>query len=196
MKKLFVLLVLFAFLSVTLYGASLNDLSPELLRKYNNESLNITTATSTKMTGGSYYWGKGISTTSLSGESSVKWDSFMGNNPISKVDFYNIAGYPDDANSYKEMLERNKKMGTAYWSILGVGTVVSTIGLIMMYSNFDNDTNFATGTITAYSGIGIMLLALPFYYLKDDGSSFSVTFALRIADDYNAQLLEKLAKSK
>lgn len=196
MKKILAFVVLVTIVFNNAFALSLSDLPPQLKTKFNNERLSISTSTTTSMSGGSYYWGSGISTSSISGRTREIWTPYLGNSAINKTDFFKIAGYPDEAIRYEELLNHNKKLDQIGGVILGVGTVVSTIGLIMMLSSISDldDDIMYDGLITGTVGLGIVLLSYPVYASKKDDSMFSISFAIRIAEDYNETLIKKLAR--
>jgi len=196
MKKVIVSIILITFIFSSVFGASLSNLSPELKIRYNNESLNVSVETTTKMTGGSYYLGSGISTSSMFGKTKESWIPYLGNSQISKIDFFQIAGYPEEAQRFKEVLDYNKRMDKIGNIVLGAGSVVSLVGLAMMLNSiYDYDSDMTGGLITSLVGLTVMTISFPIYYAKKDDSMFSISFALRIAEDYNELLIEKLSKA-
>lgn len=192
MKKILLTVFILLFVLFELSAITVSDLNAESLREYNNKILTINTGSSTVMSGGSY---KGF--VSLSGNTKSIWEPFEGNTKISKLDFYNITGYSEEANRYKEMLDYNRNMNVAFGVIYGVGLIVGLVGLNRYLSAESIYSDEAiNGQIVTYSGCAIMLSSIIPYLLKKDGSDFSQDFAKRIAEDYNKELIFKLIEAK
>lgn len=194
MKRVLIIVVLIAFVFSNVFGVSISDLSSSQKTRYNNERLSVSTGLTTSMTGGVYSMGGGYAASSMSGRTKEVWTSYVGNSPILKSDFFRIAGYPEEAVRYEELIKHNRKMDTIGWAVFGAGTIVSVVGTIMMGLDIGED-GFLDGLIISSVGLGIMTISLPIFYAKKDESMFSVSFAIRIAEDYNESLLEKLAKT-
>lgn len=121
------------------------------------------------------------------------WVPYMGGMELSKAEFFNLTGEYELAADIDKEYKRVKKLNTAgkvlFWGGYGIGFA----GIIAMYALMAADNQDA-----AWMSLGISLAAfsvgsigLPLLYIKPK-ENVPVSFAIRLADNYNAALLSSL----
>jgi hypothetical protein len=91
---------------------SFGELTPETSVEFNKKELSVNTFANTEV-GVVPIGNTGVAVGS--GSSSTDWYPFVGNTPISKGDFFRIAGYEEEANRYNAAMEKNRKLTIAEW---------------------------------------------------------------------------------
>lgn len=207
MKKLIACLCIVCLVGTSLFAV---QLTPEQQRTYNMQSLSIGTSQSTTAFSSTSRIGNtGLYLGSTSGKTTTEWIPFQGNVPIDISDFYRITGYPDEAKRYDEAIQYNKRNRTIAWTMIGIGSAACIGGSIMFglnsyYEKYDiysgnyvvdqsqKNAYTAGGVIMVTGALTALLGLIPYYLHKDISDLFSVSFAVKIADDYNTNLLNSL----
>lgn len=122
------------------------------------------------------------------GERVTKWEPFMGFTKISKYDFYNTIGQPQEAERYLKFQNERKAWKGVTWGGLAVGTGLLVAGLC---TQDPLSTYFlvSAGAMYTLSSVGFTVLEFGLVEEKE----FSVSFAVNAAQTYNQRLLESFA---
>jgi len=164
----------------------LSNLSKENRIKYNNNRLSIIIGSDTQTSGQAVdLANNGYTTIQATSISRENWKAFLGNKSISKIEFYNIAGYPDEVNKYQEILDKNKEKLDKRPMIILLGVLLIVFSFILVAT---------TGSAFSFVLIIIGFLLAYIGSIKPviDDSAFPSSFAANIADEYNLRLLENL----
>lgn len=120
-----------------------------------------------------------------------------------------MTGYSQEAERYEDAIKYNKRNKTIAYTMIGAGSAACIIGTMMfgmnsLYQEYDWDSGrYITdqGRKNAYTAGGVIMITgalsallglIPYYMQVDITEQFSVSFAVRIADDYNTNLLNTL----
>ena len=119
----------------------------------------------------------------------TKWEPFRGFTKISKYDFYNTIGLPNEAERYLKFQNERKVWGGVTWGSFVVGTGLLVAGLCV---EDPLSTYFlvSAGALYTVSSVGFTVLEFGLIEEKE----FSVSFAVNAAQTYNQKLLEGFAK--
>jgi len=119
----------------------------------------------------------------------TSWEPFRGFTKISKYDFYNSIGLPQEAERYLKFQNERKAWSGVTWGGLVVGTGLLVAGLCV---DDPLSTYFliSAGAMYTVSSVGFTVLEFGLIEEKE----FSVSFAVNAAQTYNQKLLESFAK--
>ncbi len=119
----------------------------------------------------------------------TSWEPFRGFTKISKYDFYNSIGLPQEAERYLKFQNERKAWSGVTWGGLVVGTGLLVAGLCV---DDPLSTYFliSAGAMYTVSSVGFTVLEFGLIEEKE----FSVSFAVNAAQTYNQKLLEGFAK--
>ena len=113
---------------------------------------------------------------------SYDWTAYLGNEELTKEEFFVITGREDLRKMVVNGLKKEKNMHTAGQILFGMSTAFTATSLIL----YATGNEFITENIfpIVASGVGVILLSIPFlsYEFKD---GVNITAAIQIANDYN-----------
>lgn len=187
MKKVLCVVYIFLLVCGNVFSLSLGELAPEAKVEFNKKALSINTSANTEI-GVVPIGNTGVSVGS--GSTNTDWYPFVGNTPVSKEDFFRIAGYDEEAERYNATMKKNRNIITAEWVAL-IGGLIGTIGGLIIA---DQAYPSMWGGVTL-AGVSFITMCSPLVindFEIDESKMFSVSFAVRIANDYNQRLLESL----
>lgn len=199
MKKIISVLLIVCF-SVNLFAVDLSALSDENRLEYIKKSLTIDFSTITKssLLGTSYY---GVSVASGESEHKTVWTPYLGEQVLSKADFYRIVGENKLAINQEIIEEANRKNRIIANTLYGVGIGVMSIGLILELSILLDDDYSDAADKKMLPALGMVLgggviglIGLPFELKSKQDQNISGQFAVGLADNYNIKLYTTLSK--
>lgn len=179
MKRIICLSIIFFFLISSLYAQE-EGLNQKQIKEYNRLKLSIDI-----LTGG---FGSISEYGSFSYADWKKWQGYQGFYRVTEADFFQIAGY------FQEAWEAKKHHETTEW-LVGSGSVAIIVGTIMMIIPLFQDEYTEQSTTTLWVGFGIMAVGtIPFTIGIFRGNWTTVSQAQSVADEYNNNLVMELKK--
>lgn len=123
------------------------------------------------------------------GDRRIDWEPFRGFTKISKYDFYNSIGLPQEAERYRKF---QNKVDT--WEGLSWGGLIAGTGFLIAGLCVEDplSTYFLVSAGAFYTASSIGFTVLEFGLVEE--KEFSVSFAVNAAQTYNQRLLEDLAR--
>ena len=118
-------------------------------------------------------------------ETTLDWTPYQGAVEITKDQFYNLIGRPDEAERYlKFQKSRTTWTGVTVGSLLA-GAACAVGGSLISNETVANCLYIASGVALLTSGVGLIMLDI--VLIEED--QFSVSFAMNAAQTYNMSLL-------
>jgi uncharacterized protein YxeA len=118
-------------------------------------------------------------------ETKLDWTAYQGALPLTKDEFYNIVGLPEEAARYLAF-----KRSRNTWSSVTVGTILGGVacalgGSLLTEGTVSNCLYLASGLCLLTASVGFIMLDI--VLVEED--QFSVSMAMNAAQNYNISLL-------
>lgn len=179
MKRIIAASLILAYMSGLLFAQTLSDLSFEQATEYAERILTIDSAY------------KNMDQARYAAD--TNWIPNLGGQPVSRPMFFEIAGATDAMQKYEAVQKRNKTLRVTSWTMLGISLVSGVTGTVFLSHDFIGESSTLVGSILTGVGIaGLLGFTIPIFLIEDEDRLFTASFAIKLANTYNEQLLQAI----
>ena len=123
----------------------------------------------------------------------TQWTPMLGGRPISRPDFFTLAGANEAAQKYTTVQQRNSALRITSWTMLSVSLVSGVVGTVFLSHDFIGEHSKTVGAVLTGVGVaGLLGFTIPIFLIEDEDKLFTASFAIKLANSYNDNLLQTI----
>lgn len=179
MKKAVAIILLLAYMSGLIFAQAPSDLSFEQTSAYAEGVITIDSAY------------KDLDQVKYAKD--TQWIPMLGGKTITRPDFFTLTGANEAAQKYTAVQKRNSALRITSWTMLSVSLVSGVVGTVFLSHDFIGEHSKTVGAVLTGVGVaGLLGFTIPIFLIEDEDKLVTASFAIKLANSYNDDLLQAI----